>query len=550
MRCWEARQVLNVDGTDKAFEVLQQASSSLGQVQDKSTESFKLTQGLFWYVEGEISFKKSDYKKALELLKSSLQFMEEPLKPDTNLARCYNAMGNCYYKLNKLEGALQFYNKALKMRVDLSGSENHYDMPVYKNQIGTVYERNKKYDEAVECYQDALRLLKKLEISGYEHEAVFCRNLANVYLFQHKYSDAIEPAENAYNIRMKLFGKHPKTVRSIYQLGVIQAKLHAFDKALEFFLEAWEMETSLEAGNQSEVWRKIISGVFDMCQNATEKEEFRKDALVFCQRYWEKEKASQQFSFTVTNNKDIIDEILHLLHLGNKKKDRVRDEYEKEALWFYDGMQKATEEEFYNDFDQVTDSKVLNKMLKERFEFLNKLISFCCRHDKHEKRILKHKGKKLRLLKRVLVRLDFVGEKGYEKTTLKSEVEQLLKYKGLGEKESITEFRENLLSIWQQQWEEAKGAEESKKMLVAREKMIQGILKLCKKLKKKELCRRYKEEALSFYERLWEIKHAEMTEMQPAEMEAFLNENKRLASAIRDHERVKVYRDALQVHFL
>ena len=547
MRCWEARQVLNVDGADKAFKVLEQASSSLRQVQDESTESFKLTQGLFSYVEGEISFKKSDYKKALESLKSSLQFMEEPLKPDTNLARCYNAMGNCYYKLNKLERALQFYNKALKMRVELSGSENHYDMPVYKNQIGIVYESNEEYDQAVKCYQDALRLLKKLEISGYEHEAVFCRNLANVYVFQGKYSDAIEPAEKAFNIRMKWLGEHPQTVRSIYQLGVIQANLYEFDKALEHFLKAWEMVKSLEAGNQSEVWRKIISGVLDMCQNTTEKEEFRKDALVFCQRYWEEEKASQQFSFTVTNNKDIIDEILHLLHLGNKKKDRVRDEYEKEALWFYDGMQKATEEEFYNDFDQVTDSEVLNKMLKERIEFLNKLIGFCCRHDKHEKLILKHKGKKLRLLKKVLVRLDFVGEKGYEKTTLKSEVEQLLKYKGLGEKESITEFRENLLSIWQQQWEEAKGAEESKKMLVAREKMIQGILKLCRKLKKKDLRRRYKEEALSFYDRLWEIKHAEM---QPAEMEAFLNENKRLASAIRDHERVKVYRDALQVSFL
>ena len=67
---------------------------SLQQVDDKSTESFKLTQGLYLYFEGEIYFQYRDYQKAIESLESSLGIMEGELKLDTNLARCYNTLGN------------------------------------------------------------------------------------------------------------------------------------------------------------------------------------------------------------------------------------------------------------------------------------------------------------------------------------------------------------------------------------------------------------------------------------------------------------------------
>ena len=216
------------------------------------------------YFQGEIYYQNRDHQKAIKCLESSLDLMEGPLKLDTNLARCYNALGNCYYGLDRPEKALEFYNKALKMREELSGSDYHYDMPVYKNQIGTVHEDKGEYDEAVKCYKDALELLEELKCLGYEDEGLFRRNLANVYVRQEKYKEAEEEAEKAFKIRHKILGNHPDTVRSIFQLGVIQANLKAYGKALDFFLEAWEMEKLLGAGNQSAVWRKIIKGVFDM----------------------------------------------------------------------------------------------------------------------------------------------------------------------------------------------------------------------------------------------------------------------------------------------
>ena len=300
LRCWEAWQVLEDGGPRKAFEVLQQAASSLGKVQDQTTESFKLTQGLFLYSEGKIHCQSRNYKKALECLQWSLDLTEEPLKVDTNLARCYNAMGNCYYGLDKPQKALEYYTKALKMQEKLSGgSERHHDVPMYKNQIGAVYEDQGEYDKAVECYKDALKLLEELEITRYEDDALFCRNLANVYVRQKKFTEAVELAQKAYNIRSKRSGNHPDTVRSIFQLGVIQANLREFEKALDLFRKAWEMEKLLVPGNHSAVWKLIINGVNDMCdfldikerkknekeKNRLERKSFRRDASTFCKRF-------------------------------------------------------------------------------------------------------------------------------------------------------------------------------------------------------------------------------------------------------------------------
>ena len=555
LQCWEARLVSKSQGAQEALEVLQRGSMSLQQVDDKSTESFKLTQGLYLYFEGEIYFQYRDYHKAIERLESSLDIMESELKFDTIVARCYNTLGNCYYGLGRLEKALEFYNKALKMREELSGCDYHYDMAVYRNQIGLVHEDKGEFKEAVECYKDALELLKQLKCLGSEDEALFRRNLANVYVRQEKYKEAEEEAKKAFKIRLEILGNHPDTVRSIFQLGVIQANLKAFDKALDFFLEAWEREKLLGAGNHSVVWRRIIKGVFDMHEflkkkgAEKEKEEFRQDALAFCEDFWkkEKEKAYPQFDFT-PYNKEIIDAILYLLKkrtskfgLIDKKEKALIDKYEREALWFYDGVQGVTEESFNTEFDKTTDNKVLNVLLRERTAFLDKILDFCSRHDDHEK-LLKHKQGKMTLFKKVLVRSDFVGKKTQKKLTLKKAVEGL--YNDIGEEKGIKKFQENLLATWQRQWEEGKDTEESGEKLMARWRIISGILQLCQELEMKDLRKRYGKEALSFGDRLLDVRHSEM---RSVEIKRLLNEMEEVASLIEDRKRKNAYRSVLQV---
>ena len=516
---------------------------SLKQVDDKSTESFKLTQGLYLYFEGEIYYQYRGYRTAIICLESSLDLMEGALKPDTNLVRCCNVLGDCYYGLDRPEKALEFYNKALKMREELSGSDYHFDMAVYKNQIATVYEKKGEYDEAVKCYKDALELLEELNCLGYEDEALFRRNLANVYVRQEKYKEAEEEAKKAVKIRLKILGNHPDTVRSNFQLGVIQVNLKAYHKALDFFLKAWEMEKLLGAGNQSVVWRHIIKGIFDMYEllkrkgAEKEKEEFRQDALVFCERFWREKKTAFSPLQCTPCSKEIIDAIFYLLEIMTDKKEKdLIDKYKREAFWCYNKMQQITEPLFNFEFDSATDNKVLNELLRERTAFLDKLIELCSQQNKHEQ-LRKHKQRKMNLLKKVLVRSDFVGEKTQENSTLKKAVEEL--YKDLGGEKSIDKFQENFLTPWQRQWEKEKGKEESREKLLASWKKMNRVL-----WHYEILAWGNEKEALSFGNRLLDLRRSEM---KSVEIKGLLNEMKEVALSIGDRERTDAYCSALQV---
>ena len=514
---------------------MREALNSLEKVEDQSSESFMLTKGLYLQAEGEILWRNRDYKKALASLELSLTFSEPLLKEHTDLARCYNAIGNSFFHLDQPRKALEFY----KMQEKLA-SENHFDMPKYKNQIGTAYEGLKDYEKAVQWYRDALSLLEDLKLLGDLDEALFSRNLANALMFQEKYKEAIEPSKRAYNITMKLLGNHPQTVRSIFQRGVLQANLKDPKKALKLFLEAWEMEKSLGVGNHSEVWRKIITGVEDMCDwtlSFLRKRSFRKEAFKFCQRFWEEQKASQQFTFNMFN-KGIVDALNDLAH---DKKDKAV--VQKEQFWFYEARCNANEREFQEEFHSETDNDALCVMLSERENLLDDTVVLCSRLKECEK-VRKYKMDKVALYKMFLVRVGFLGNKEDEldKASLKMKVEEL--YKETGQKGMIVKFQETLLDSWQTQWEEGKSNEKKEKIGLERERTIEEILNLCLELKKVNMYRRYGQEALSFYEEIWEIKHAEMKDR---EMKKFLRKLKELASSIEDYTSEKFYKNVLQV---
>ncbi|XP_068705826.1 uncharacterized protein [Montipora foliosa] len=534
LKCSESLYVRDQDGPSEAFRVLEQAANSLGKVQDTTTENFTLTQGLYSYCEGEIYYKKADFKKTLECLQSSLDLTEKLPQVDDILPRCYNAMGNCYYGLKDLTKALEFYTKALKMTEKmLKSGEYHYSLPVYKNQIGTVYHGQGNYEKAVEYYKEAIRLLKVLEMSDYEDEADFCRNLANAYLFQGKFEEAMKPADKAYEIRRKRLGDHPDTVRSIFQQGVIQANLQEPEKALHLFRNAWEMEKSLIPGNHSKVWKMLIDSIIYLMADDGQKTEFKKEALAFCQRFWKEEREGSSFGFT-EQNRVIIDTVLELLR-DMEGEENVKHEYEKQELWFYDGFLGESETDFYTTFDEATDNEELNEMLNNRVELLDKILNLCIRLNMHESR-LKHTRLKLNLYRKVLFKANFVGEEGNKKETLRRKVEQLY-----GDER---EFQKTLLTSWRAQWEKREGIEETTETsLLARERAIRGILQLCLDLNEKKLHRWYGEQALLFYEELWRRK-GEVMDTRTTKI--FLREVIALASSVGDYERIHLYQDTLQ----
>ena len=485
--------------------MLQEARHSLGKVQGKTATNFKLIKGLYFYIEGEIYCKTKDFKKALQSLDVCLYYIEELPEVHIQLARCYNAMGNCYYRgLTDYTKARQFYSKALKKIEEISGSSKyHYELPVCKNQIATVYEGEGNYTKAIEYYKEAIRLLEELKISGSLEEANFQRNLANAYMYFDKFEEAVEPAERAFEIRKRHLGDHPDTVRSIFQRGVIQAYMSLEpEKALDFFKKAWEMEKSLQPGNHSVVWKQIIEHVVYFIKDGDQKKKFEKEALAFCQRMWKEEKEISTFSFN-ESTKEIIDTLMKFLRDGERHESTIY-EYEKEELWFYDGFQSSTEQDFWRDFDAETDNSKLNQIICDRVQLIDKILELSKRPDQHEMRT-KYQRIKLTIYRKV----------------------------------------ENLLSSWIVHWEQREGgADVSEMSSLARERTIRYILHLCKQLNKQELYRRFWRRAIIFYEDLLREK---VEEMDARMIKKILREIQHLASSVRDYERERHYQDVYQV---
>ena len=539
--------MLNVYGPHKAFLVLEEAAASLTNVSDKESESYRLSQGLFFYAEGEIQYSNRDYKKALDSLESSLRLLEG-LEAHTTLARCLNSIGNCHFSLDRLDKALDFFHKAYDMRKRLSGSELHFDMPVYKNQIGAVLERKGQYEKAIESYEDALRLLKDLRLTGNLDEAQFYRNIANAYAHQNKHEEALEPAKKAFEIREKVLGKHPLTARSLFLIGVLWANLQKYTDALECFQTSWKMEKELGPGNHSEVWNRIIAGVENMFANLRKRSElkkFQEEVLEFLQQMWEEEKQFQGFSFT-EYNQELIDAIVERIGSGEESRD-VKYKYEKEALWFYQNRWKTAwnEKDFLFEFDQEADDVRRANMIRQKDEVLNKVIELSQNLGQQEKS-REYKLKKLALYKDILLlKKTFFGRKEYEKGKLKIEVEKL--YHELGAEEKIPEFRQELLCVLEELWEELKhfdAEEKEKEVNQPRKETIEGILGLCGELEKRDLTRKYGVEALHFYEKLWEKRQSQM---RSSDKKKLVRRVEDLAMSVGDLDRKRKYQVVYRV---
>ena len=350
MRCWEALQVLSLEGWRKALNVVREARELLKRVQSgsKKTALFKLAKSSCLFVEGEVFNRAGNWPKALKRLRPSLEIMEYQLKNHTSTCRCLNAIGNCYSHLGKPEEAIKFYTRAYEMREKLSGSREHFDLPLFRSQIGTAYDSmaiqeyhkhrmtpkaKMNFRKAIEYYQEALDLAKELKLTGILYTALYNRNIANAYSWLMEFEKAKPFAYNGYQIRKDILGKHPLTARSTFQMAEISRSLEDYDEAEEYYEEAWEIEKSLGQGNHSEVRDRIIKSYEQMLPKGR-KRAFQKEVLEFYQRSWDEEKSFEGFQFSQANMK-IIDSINE--RLGEEADVKTRRKYQSEALWFYEG---------------------------------------------------------------------------------------------------------------------------------------------------------------------------------------------------------------------
>ena len=148
-------------------------------------------------------------------------------------------------------------------------------------------------------------------------------------------------------------------------MAEICRSLEEFDKAEEYYAEAWEVEKSLGQGNHSEVMVRIVQSYEEILKDVR-KTEFQKEWFQFCLRYWDEERKFEGFQFSLANKK-IIDLInKRLSDLGDWQ---TQEKYQREGLWFYEGAWNSPDTRklpHQQKEDILQDLVRLCKMLREK----------------------------------------------------------------------------------------------------------------------------------------------------------------------------------------
>ena len=148
-------------------------------------------------------------------------------------------IGNCYYFLSKLNQAEKHFKESLNI---LKRAENKIAKLPAKStalgNIGNIYHNLGKPDEALEYYQQALEINRKL---GYEQGVAHSlNNIGTLYNELGKYDEALKYQEEALEISKK-FKDEQAIANSLTNIGIIYTDSGKPEEALKLFQEALEI---------------------------------------------------------------------------------------------------------------------------------------------------------------------------------------------------------------------------------------------------------------------------------------------------------------------
>ena len=136
-----------------------------------------------------------------ELFKA--EAISRQLKDRENLARTFNQMGILKANLSRFPESLDYFFKSLKLFESLKKDDFMLSIASCHENIGTVYNINNSNEKAIENYKKAIAILERIDEYELEH-AMNIANLGTIYQKQKKYGMAIASYETAEKKLLRL----------------------------------------------------------------------------------------------------------------------------------------------------------------------------------------------------------------------------------------------------------------------------------------------------------------------------------------------------------
>lgn len=193
---------------------------------------------------GDLDTAMGFFTEAMSVLKAS-GADQTPIGRETT-ASVYTRMASIHVKQGDLENAMEHYREAYELTVRNRGTTNHQEVAGILHYIGGVFHKRADYDEAMNCYQEAIRIYHStigpgnptvagtLVMVGSIHYKR--RNLDSAMMF---YREALRLNRDAYGLH------HPDVAPILKSIGTILTKKGEYHEAYDIFRDVLSIKCTV-----------------------------------------------------------------------------------------------------------------------------------------------------------------------------------------------------------------------------------------------------------------------------------------------------------------
>jgi tetratricopeptide (TPR) repeat protein len=192
------------------------------------------------------------------LYSQALAYFQQSLKYDPNSAECYGNLGLVYQELNQHEQALEHLHRAIELNQARAVSTQR--AAIQFNNIGTVYYKQKKFNQAKLNYEQALKLRVECLPPTHPDIAQSYSNIGAVSYAQKDYDGALSSFTQAVEIKSaSLPSDHPSLAITFNNIARALACQGLYEKALPNATKAVEISTKALTENHPQTQEFITS---------------------------------------------------------------------------------------------------------------------------------------------------------------------------------------------------------------------------------------------------------------------------------------------------
>jgi len=221
----------------KALEFLEKALELNLQI---NSENHNKTANIYSY-KALIFKEKRDFLKAKEFYEKILGIHRVLNEKSIEMCEVLNSLALISKSLGETNQALNYQEKALKLKIELFGEKSIEVANCYNN-LGNLYKEMQSYKKALAFHQKALDIKHGILGENDLKIAISLNNLGNIYNILKDFDKALDFHEKAYKIRKSILGSKDLLVAiSLNNIGDVYRESMAYDKALELHLKALEI---------------------------------------------------------------------------------------------------------------------------------------------------------------------------------------------------------------------------------------------------------------------------------------------------------------------